>query len=92
MRRIVIRWVCRRAALCDRLLQSGPAARGRCEGPNLNQIDQRLRPAGDVVSLEQRLFFDWLQIEILRQRVDEIFIAHTGWYHARTNESFESTG
>ena len=43
---------------------------------HLEQIDERPAARHQSVALEQRLLLDGFEIEILRQRVDQVFVGH----------------
>src|SRR5688572_4817597 len=48
-----------------------PAPRERLD---LEQLDEAAAPLEDAVALEQRLTFERLEREVLRQRVDQVFV------------------
>jgi hypothetical protein len=48
------------------------------DGPHLEQLDERRRAIEDAVAFEQRLLFDGIQREVLRERVHELVIGDRG--------------
>ena len=55
---------------------AGPGGAAQRDRSHLEQVDQRLAAREHAVAFEQRLAFERLEREILRQRVDEILIGY----------------
>ena len=53
----------------------GPAAARRVDF-NLEQLDERAAAGEDAVAFEQRLVLDGVEVEILREGVDQILVRH----------------
>jgi hypothetical protein len=46
---------------------------------HLDQLDERAAPRQHAGTFQQRLLLERLQLEILRQRVDQIVVGHVAW-------------
>ena len=60
--------------------------------PQLDQFDQRPGPAGGVLAFEQRLLLHRVEVEILRQGVDEILVRHVPRHHRLSAGCLEPIG
>src|SRR5258705_2717476 len=76
-----------RVSVCGSVV---PAARGM--EIHLEQVDQRAAPREDAVTFEQRLALDDFELQVLRERVDEVLVRHRRREPLVRSHSFDGGG